>query len=91
MEGDPPYAEKNKIAAMYYTAIRGVESVKEPQKWSFLLMEFLDKSLKTDPFERESAENLLNHPFLKTEVTPERMKQLCELTFLGNALNMMGL
>ena len=48
MEGSPPYYSKNRIAAMYFTATRGVDSVKEPQIWSSTLIDFLSKSLKTD-------------------------------------------
>ena len=91
MEKSPPYYNKNKIYAMFYTAVKGAEPIKEPQKWSSSLIDFVEKCLLREDDKRESSQSLLNHNFLQKQCTRERMKQLCELTFLGNALSLMGL
>lgn len=64
-EGDPPYLEFPPLRALFLIATHGPPSLKEPEKWSDTFKNFLSCCLELDPQKRATAQELLDHPFLK--------------------------
>jgi len=65
VEGEPPYMEFPPLRALFQITTKGITPLKEPHKWSKELANFYDRCLDKDPEKRSSAEELLQHPFLK--------------------------
>lgn len=64
LEGEPPYLNETPLKAIYKIATKGKPEVKNFQKLSPELQDFLNKSLEVDVEKRASADDLLAHPFL---------------------------
>lgn len=64
IDGEPPYLNETPLRALYLIATLGTPEVKEPETLSPVLKEFLDWSLKVQPDERSTAEELLSHEFI---------------------------
>jgi len=64
MEGEPPYMDFPPLRALFMITTQGVPDLKEPNKWSSGLKDFLKICLQRDPFDRPTSSNLLSHPFL---------------------------
>ncbi|KAM6288964.1 serine/threonine-protein kinase PAK 3-like [Aegotheles albertisi] len=66
VEGQPPYADESSQRAEYLIASSGTPQLQNPEKISPTFRDFLHLCLEVDVERRGSAEELLQHPFLKT-------------------------
>ena len=64
-EGNPPYREMGMMKALFKIAAIGWTGLRSPDKAMPEFVDFLDKCFIYDPKERWSAEQLLEHPFMK--------------------------
>ncbi|XP_065179630.1 serine/threonine-protein kinase PAK 1-like [Sycon ciliatum] len=65
IEGEPPYLNENPLRALYLIATNGTPQLQHPERLSGSFKEFLQRSLEIEVDNRGSAEELLQHPFLK--------------------------
>nr|XP_027195669.1 serine/threonine-protein kinase PAK 1-like [Dermatophagoides pteronyssinus] len=65
LEGEPPYINEHPIKALYLIASKGKPEIKNRDQHSSELNDFLDRCLEIDVDKRWSANDLLEHPFLK--------------------------
>ncbi|KAI2802443.1 Pak3p [Blomia tropicalis] len=65
IEGEPPYINETPLKALYLIASNGKPEVKNKNAISAELNDFLDQCLEIDVEQRSSAEQLLQHKFLK--------------------------
>lgn len=72
-EGEPPLAETAVMDVISLIPENPPPKFKTPYKWSDNLKDFLSQCLIKDPKKRPTSVELLDHPFLMTEV--ERAKQ----------------
>uniref|UniRef100_A0A4W5NVJ6 non-specific serine/threonine protein kinase n=1 Tax=Hucho hucho TaxID=62062 RepID=A0A4W5NVJ6_9TELE len=64
VDGEPPYFSDTPVAAMKKLRDEPPPTVRNTQKISPVLKDFLDRMLTRDPQERATASDLLEHPFL---------------------------
>ena len=64
LEGEPPYMSFPPLRALFLITTKGIPPLKEPEKWSPELKDFLSKCITQDPRARPDANTLLVHPFL---------------------------
>ena len=64
-EGEPPYIEYPPLRALFLIATQGTPALKEADKWSRTFKDFLARCLDVDFTLRATAEELLEHPFLR--------------------------
>lgn len=85
----PPWME-NKVKVMFEAATLGRPNpLENPQLWSNHFQEFMAKCLQKDPFKRETATELLQHPFLNQAVdTKKMMQKILSEVFLQKALGL---
>ncbi|CCH62693.1 hypothetical protein TBLA_0I00280 [Henningerozyma blattae CBS 6284] len=72
IEGEPPYLNETPLRALYLIATNGTPELKEPEKLSSILHNFLDACLKVDPEVRATATELLETELI-TEVASENI------------------
>jgi serine/threonine protein kinase len=63
-EGEPPYMEFPPLRALFLITTQGIPPLKEADKWSPEMRDFLSKCLTKEVSERPDASTLLKHPFL---------------------------
>lgn len=73
IEGEPPYLNEEPLKALYLIATNGQPELQDPEAVSEDLQDFLDACLAVDVAERESAEQLLTHPFLEVACTAKEL------------------
>jgi len=65
IEGEPPYLEEEPLKALYLIATNGTPKLKDPDKLSSSFKSFLTRCLEVDVKNRATAEELLQHSFLR--------------------------
>jgi len=75
IEGEPPYLNETPVRALFLIATNGKPQLKDASKLSKDLTSFLDCCLEVDIEKRASANELLDHPFLKKETDLGSLKQ----------------
>ncbi|KAK3103319.1 hypothetical protein FSP39_018469 [Pinctada imbricata] len=65
LEGEPPYLNETPLKAIYRIATKGKPEIKNAEKLSPELRDFIDRSLEVDVEKRADATELLQHEFLK--------------------------
>eukprot|EP01097_Dermamoeba_algensis_P010557 TRINITY_DN7874_c0_g1_i1.p1 TRINITY_DN7874_c0_g1~~TRINITY_DN7874_c0_g1_i1.p1 ORF type:complete len:504 (-),score=143.35 TRINITY_DN7874_c0_g1_i1:224-1735(-) len=65
IEGEPPFMELPPLKALFIISTKGVPPLKEKEKYSDELNDFLSQCLQMDAEKRPEAEALIAHPFLK--------------------------
>ncbi len=66
IENEPPYLNEEPLKALYMIATNGTPRLKHPEKLSKELKAFLSVCLCVDVKSRASADELLQHDFLKS-------------------------
>lgn len=64
-EGEPPYMEFPPLRALFLITTKGIPDLKEPQKWSLEMRDFISKCLEKEPDARPDATEMMKHPFLR--------------------------
>lgn len=64
IDGQPPYLNQTPLRALYLIAANGRPEIKDAERLSESLKDFMDRCLQVDVDKRSSARELLNHPFL---------------------------
>jgi len=65
-EGEPPYMDFPPLRALFLITTKGIPDLKEPDRWSSAMRDFIAKCLEKDPAKRPTATEMLKHPFLGT-------------------------
>ena len=66
VEREPPYMDESPLRALYLIATMGTPELKNPDKMTQPIKDFLAVALEVDVTRRPRAEVLLQHPFLET-------------------------
>lgn len=66
IEGEPPYLNESPIRALYLIVTNGTPRLKDPESLSPTIKSFLEWCLKVDVEKRASAEDLLQHDFIRS-------------------------
>ncbi|KAI8904764.1 kinase-like domain-containing protein [Gorgonomyces haynaldii] len=78
LEGEPPYLNENPLRALYLIATNGTPKLQDPDSISPEFTDFLNTCLAVDVEKRPTAEELMNHPFLKKAQAPSILVPLIE-------------
>jgi serine/threonine protein kinase len=70
-EGEPPYMDFPPLRALFLITTKGIPGLKNPDQWSEVFRDFVGKCLEKDSERRPTAEELLQHPFLKKAESPD--------------------
>eukprot|EP00049_Salpingoeca_infusionum_P007768 m.126081 g.126081 ORF g.126081 m.126081 type:complete len:486 (+) comp13817_c0_seq1:112-1569(+) len=65
IEGEPPYLNENPLRALYLIATNGTPELQNPEQLSDVFKDFLSRCLEMSVDDRASAQELLQHDFLK--------------------------
>ncbi|KAL4226104.1 P21-Rho-binding domain [Mactra antiquata] len=76
LEGEPPYLNETPLKAIYKIATKGKPDIKNFNKLSPDLQDFLNKTLEVDVDKRATAGDLLNHPFLNKSMELSTLQPL---------------
>jgi len=79
-EGEPPYMDFPPLRALFLISTKGIPPLKEMDKWSPTMVDFLNKCLIVDSLQRLRAVDLLEHPFMKMACQKDSMVQLLEIS-----------
>ena len=75
-EGDPPYMELPPLRALFLITTKGIPPLKERDSWSPDLVNLVERCLLKDATQRPTADEVLEHPFLKCACKKEEFGQV---------------
>lgn len=81
----PPYYDYRPLRALFYTATRGAQPLKKPQKYSEEYRGFLDQCFQMNPKQRPTADQLLKDKFLTKACDKKSLNQALKVVFLMKA------
>ncbi|KXN69956.1 Pkinase-domain-containing protein [Conidiobolus coronatus NRRL 28638] len=84
IEKEPPYLDEDPIKALYLIATNGMPRLKDSSKLTEILKRFLGLCLCVEIPHRSSAEELMQHAFLKERCSNEEMKDLVRQATVTN-------
>lgn len=64
LDGEPPYLSETPLRALYLIATNGRPPIKDPDRLSSDIRDFVNRCLEVNPDLRLSATGALNHPFM---------------------------
>eukprot|EP01122_Echinamoeba_exundans_P006210 TRINITY_DN1706_c0_g1_i2.p1 TRINITY_DN1706_c0_g1~~TRINITY_DN1706_c0_g1_i2.p1 ORF type:complete len:625 (-),score=155.41 TRINITY_DN1706_c0_g1_i2:203-2077(-) len=70
-EGEPPYMDFPPLRALFLITTKGIPPLKEPERWSEVFRDFVNKCLEKDIEKRPTADEMLKHPFIQKADLPE--------------------
>jgi len=80
-EGSPPYYSFKPLKALFLTATIGAPQLKK-NRWSSTFRDFLTHTFEMEPSKRDTAEDLLKHPFLEKMCEKIEIIKALKLVFL---------
>jgi serine/threonine protein kinase len=75
-EGEPPWIDEPPLKALFLIVTRDPPTLRDPSRWSKEFVDFAAQCLRTNPSQRPSAQELLEHPFIRTAVDQDSFAQL---------------
>lgn len=86
IEGEPPYLNEPPLKALYMIVSNGTPKVKDPESMSPVFRSFLDRCLRVSVDQRASAEELLEHEFIKRAGSTLSLAPLVQAARLAKAV-----
>jgi len=77
-EGEPPYMDYPPLRALFLISTKGIPPLRNEERWSTALVEFLSTCLAIDPDQRPTAVSLLQHPFVEKACDNDGIIQLLD-------------
>uniref|UniRef100_A0A7E4VY51 Serine/threonine-protein kinase cst-1 n=1 Tax=Panagrellus redivivus TaxID=6233 RepID=A0A7E4VY51_PANRE len=77
-EGRPPHADMHPMRAIFIIPTEAPPALKQPDKWSNELNDFVAHCLVKKPEERTAAAELLKHDFIRHAEGPDVVKRMIE-------------
>jgi len=90
LTGNPPYHSSGSVKALLHLVIYGAPYLKWGSKHSEDLRDFTKCLLHSDPKQRYSTDQLLEHKFLQQDADLSSMKKVLESVFMGTSLRLNG-
>jgi len=84
LEGEPPYLHETALKAIYRIATKGKPEIKDTEKLSPELRDFINQCLEVEVDKRASATTLLGHPFMEKSMQLATLRPL--ITAARNAM-----
>eukprot|EP01123_Difflugia_compressa_P007177 TRINITY_DN19742_c0_g1_i1.p1 TRINITY_DN19742_c0_g1~~TRINITY_DN19742_c0_g1_i1.p1 ORF type:complete len:204 (+),score=29.40 TRINITY_DN19742_c0_g1_i1:32-613(+) len=77
-EGEPPYMDYPPLRALFMISTKGIPPLKEQNKWSSSMIDFLNKCITHEHEQRPGGEELLQHNFLTKFCSRQEMIKLLD-------------
>lgn len=74
-QGSPPYFDAKPLRAMYMIASKPAPTLQDPSSWSLDMVDFLDKCLQKDPYQRAHSSDLEKHTWIQDELKEIRASE----------------
>eukprot|EP00516_Mucochytrium_quahogii_P004564 CAMPEP_0203759914 /NCGR_PEP_ID=MMETSP0098-20131031/13246_1 /ASSEMBLY_ACC=CAM_ASM_000208 /TAXON_ID=96639 /ORGANISM=" , Strain NY0313808BC1" /LENGTH=477 /DNA_ID=CAMNT_0050653237 /DNA_START=173 /DNA_END=1606 /DNA_ORIENTATION=+ len=78
-DGAPPFSNLHPMRALFVIPKKEPATLKHPDKWSANMNDFIAQCLNKDPEQRLSADQLIQHPFVKETILQMERKPLATL------------
>jgi len=72
-EGEPPYMDLPPLRALFFITTKGIPGLQNPDKWTENFVDFLNLTITSEPFNRPTSEEILQHAFLTKAVSPSEL------------------
>ncbi|KAJ7705947.1 kinase-like domain-containing protein [Mycena metata] len=79
LEGGPPYKDADPLKVLFLILVNGTPELKDAERWSEELKDFLSDCLTVDTEQRPGMEELVQHAFLKKACPPADLAPLLEM------------
>jgi len=75
-EGDPPLFEEPPLKALFLIVTSPPPTLTDPSKWSDDFQDFISRCVATDAADRDTADQLLEHPFIQKAADEEKLSTI---------------